>query len=439
MNTEKPLFGFMTVPLIWGYIAIAIFMAGDGFEAAFLSKYITDIGFSEAQSGFVFTVYGLMVALSAWCSGVVAEIITPQKAMFAGFAIWAAMHIFFMIFGLTYHNYWMMVIFYGIRGLGYPLFLYSFVVLVIYNVDKLQISNAMGWFWAAYSVGFGVIGGFLPGFINPVIGEYNTLWMSLGWVIVGGLIALITLHNARTNREKANLTFKEKTAELGQAITILFRNKNIFMAALVRIINTTPLFGFAVVMPWFLVGKTSQDHGLGFSKTEWQNIWTLFLFVTIFTNILWGILADYIGWLRQVRWVGCIGGVFACFSFYYIPITYGHNIWMAMIPAILFGITVASFMPMTAIFTTLEPHHKGAAVSIYNLSAGLSNFLGPAIATTAVPFLGVGGAIGIYMGLYVFAALLTLLIKVKQPSKEERVKFQENETEPEYDQIILEN
>ena len=50
MNTEKPLFGFMTVPLIWGYIAIAIFMAGDGFEAAFLSKYITDIGFSEAQS-----------------------------------------------------------------------------------------------------------------------------------------------------------------------------------------------------------------------------------------------------------------------------------------------------------------------------------------------------------------------------------------------------
>lgn len=81
MNTEKPLFGFMMVPLIWGYIAIAIFMAGDGFEAAFLSKYITDIGFFEAQSGFVFAVYGLMVALSAWCSGVVAEIITPQKAM----------------------------------------------------------------------------------------------------------------------------------------------------------------------------------------------------------------------------------------------------------------------------------------------------------------------------------------------------------------------
>ena len=207
MKTEKPLFGFMTIPLFWGYIAIAIFMAGDGFEAAFLSKYITDIGFSEAQSGLVFTVYGLMVALSAWCSGVIAEIITPQKAMLAGFIIWAIMHVFFMVFGLTYHNYWLMVIFYGVRGLGYPLFLYSFVVLVIYNVDKLQISNAMGWFWAAYSVGFGVIGGFLPGFINPIIGEYNTLWMSLGWVIVGGLIALITLHHAKTNKEKANLTY----------------------------------------------------------------------------------------------------------------------------------------------------------------------------------------------------------------------------------------
>lgn len=438
MKSQKLLFGFMTVPLLWGYLAIAIFMAGDGFEAAFLSKYITDIGFSQGQSGFIFTVYGLVVALSAWSSGVIADIITPQKAMLAGFLIWASMHILFMVFGVAYHNYPLMVIFYGIRGFGYPLFLYSFVMLIIYNVDEVKVSTAMGWFWAAYSVGFGVIGGFLPGYINPIIGEFNTLWMALGWVVIGGLIALITLHKAKSNKEKARLSFVEKTQELSRAISILFTNKNIFMCSLVRIVNTTPLFGFAVIMPWFLVGKTANDHGLGFSKTEWQNIWTLFLFVTIFTNVLWGILGDYIGWLRQMRWIGCIGGIIACFSFYYIPMTFGHNIWLAMIPAILFGTTVAAFVPMTAIFTILEPNHKGAAVSIYNLSAGLSNFVGPAIATVTVPLLGIGGAIGAYMGLYAFAAVLTLFIDVKQPTRAEMKQQKADQLEAQLKNVVLE-
>ncbi|HHR0846724.1 TPA: cytochrome C biogenesis protein CcdA, partial [Klebsiella aerogenes] len=34
--------------LIWGYVAIAVFMTGDGFELAFLSHYIKELGFSPA-------------------------------------------------------------------------------------------------------------------------------------------------------------------------------------------------------------------------------------------------------------------------------------------------------------------------------------------------------------------------------------------------------
>ncbi len=35
--------------LLWGYIAIAVFMTGDGFELAFLSHYIKALGFSPAR------------------------------------------------------------------------------------------------------------------------------------------------------------------------------------------------------------------------------------------------------------------------------------------------------------------------------------------------------------------------------------------------------
>ncbi|MGK3429863.1 cytochrome C biogenesis protein CcdA, partial [Klebsiella pneumoniae] len=59
--------------LIWGYVAIAVFMTGDGFELAFLSHYIKALGFTPAQASFAFTLYGLAAALSAWVSGVVAE------------------------------------------------------------------------------------------------------------------------------------------------------------------------------------------------------------------------------------------------------------------------------------------------------------------------------------------------------------------------------
>jgi hypothetical protein len=79
------------------------------------------------------------------------------------------------------------------------------------------------------------------------------------------------------------LTPKEKLREPSRAVTILFTNRNIFLSCLIRIINTLSLFGFAVIMPMLFVGR------LGFTMSEWLQIWAVFFFVTIFTNIMWGI------------------------------------------------------------------------------------------------------------------------------------------------------
>ena len=133
--------------LIWGYVAIAVFMTGDGFELAFLSHYIKALGFTPAQASFAFTLYGLAAALSAWVSGVVAEIITPRKAMLIGFVLWCVFHVLFLVFGLGRANYALILLFYGIRGLAYPLFLYSFIVAIIHNVRSDSSSSALGWFW----------------------------------------------------------------------------------------------------------------------------------------------------------------------------------------------------------------------------------------------------------------------------------------------------
>lgn len=176
--------------LLWGYIAIAVFMTGDGFELAFLSHYIKALGFSPAEASFAFTLYGLAAALSAWISGVVAEIITPLKTMMIGFVLWCVFHVLFLVFGLGHANYALILIFYGIRGFAYPLFLYSFIVAIVHNVKSDNASSAIGWFWAVYSIGIGVFGSYIPSFTIPHIGELGTLWLALAFCVTGGVIAL---------------------------------------------------------------------------------------------------------------------------------------------------------------------------------------------------------------------------------------------------------
>lgn len=416
----------MPLNLMWGYIAIALFMTGDGFELAFLSKYITDLGFTEKQSSFAFTVYGLAAALSAWVSGVLAEIITPRKAMIYGFIMWCVFHVLLLVFGLGAKNYSLIVLFYGIRGFAYPLFLYSFIVMIVQNVKSTQISPSMGWFWTTYSVGIGVFGSFIPSFTIPAFGEMGTLWLALVFCAVGGLVAIFMLRNVNSESRMHGLSTKEKFSELSHAVTLLISNRNILFSSWVRIINTLSLFGFAVIMPMMYTKE------LGFSTSQWLQIWTVFFATTLVSNVFWGIVGEKLGWIKVVRWFGCIGMALSSLSFYYIPQWYNKiapasvggqagtmEFMVSWIPAILLGWFVAAFVPMTAIFTTLEPKRQGAAISVYNLSAGLSNFAAPAIATVLLPWFSFIGVVYAYTALYLFAFVVTHWIKVKQPGFDE--------------------
>lgn len=396
--------------LIWGYVAIAIFMTGDGFELAFLSHYIKDLGFTPSQASLPITLYGLAAALSAWVTGVIAEIITPRKTMMIGFFLWCVFHILFLVFGLERANYPLILLFYGLRGFAYPMFLYAFVVTIIYNVKTERTGSAIGWFWAVYSIGIGVFGSYLPSFTIPHIGELGTLWLALGFCVAGGLIAMIALRHTITSTHMQNLTTRQKFSELSRAVTLLYTNRNIFLVSIVRIINTLSLFGYAVVMPMFFVDK------LGFTTPEWLKIWAVFFFTTIFANIFWGIISEKIGVMKVLRRFACPGMAISSLLFYFMPLHFGHNFAMALIPAVAMGTFVAAFAPMAILFPALEPKHKGAALSIYNLAAGLSNFLAPGIAVVVLPYFSTIGVVIAYTALYVLAFFICPFIKVNEPS-----------------------
>ena len=400
----------MPVCLIWGYVAIALFMTGDGIELAFLSRYIVDLGFTPTQASLLFTVYGLLAALSSWSSGVLAETFGPRRIMLVGVVAWLVFHGLFLTFGLSAQNYPLMVLFYGIRGLAYPLFIYAFLVWIAQVTPGARLASAMGWYWTMYSIGIGFLGTYLPSLSISRIGFIGTLWMATLWVALAAVLIVFMVKDRGAAPAGTPKLLAERLRELSRGVTILFDQRSILITAIVRIICNLTLFGFPVIMPLYL---TSAE--IGFTMEQWLHLWGVMFIVTIFTNVIWGWVGDRIGWLRQMRWFGCVGGALATLAFYYVPLMYGAHFELAIVAAVALGICVSAFVPMGAVFLAISPERQGAAISAHNLAAGLSNFMGPAIATLTISWLGVQGVVWVYASLYLLGAVLTCFIRVEQP------------------------
>lgn len=240
-------------------------MTGDGVEQAFLSKYIGSLGFSSSEAGRVLAVYGLVVAIASWLSGVLAEIFSPRRIMTFAFIIWIIFHVGFLVFGLEQQNYAMMLIMYGIRGFAYPMFIYSFVVWITYSSPAYKLASAMGWFWAMYSIGIGVLGSYLPSFTIPFIGELGSLWLSIVFILVGGLIATFLVKDKKgEDVEAKRMTTKEMFAEFGRGITLL-GNKQVAIAFVVRIINQLSLFGLVAFYRVYILMNLNLQHLNGYA------------------------------------------------------------------------------------------------------------------------------------------------------------------------------
>lgn len=432
-SPNTPLILGMPRKLIFGYVALAIFMTGDGFDLVFLSRFlVTQQGFTPEQAGLCFTVYGLMVALSAWTTGVLADIFGPKRLMILGGVLWILLHALFLLVGIS--DPVLAVITYGLRGVAYPLFMYSFVVLIAESTAPGKLASAMGWFWAAFSIGLGTLGAFIPSVTVPAIGEMATLWLSLAFVATGTLICLFLVPGAPKDAlANQALTREDKTRELLRGVTILAEAPQISLSVVIRVLCNLTLYGFPLMMPLYLTG-IYEDSEPWFTQAEWMRLWAVTSAIQILTNILWGRLGDRFGWMRQMRWFGFVGMAIATLAFGYFPLLFGSNLAMMYLAGALFSASVTAFVPMGAIFPALVPEHRGAAISAHNLASGLTTFIGPAIVTVFHPLLGSIGVIWVYAILMLAGTVTTFFIHPPQPgitdengrelSREEKVAYQ---------------
>lgn len=244
--------------LAWGFIGVLIFMMGDGIEQTWLSRYIASQGLDHEV---LFTVYGISVALSAWFSGVIAETIGVRRTMLLGYLVYLVGMAGFAGIGMMGLNYPVLLVTYAIKGLGYPLFAYTFIVWIAYRVDKSRLSSAQGWFWFVFTGGLNVLGAYYGAYAMERIGVVPTLWSSLVFASVGAVLALWVNkcddRNLFVGAERPN-SGTSKFRELLSGLAIMKREPKVLVGGIVRVINTTSQFAFVVFMPLYL-----KDYGIG--------------------------------------------------------------------------------------------------------------------------------------------------------------------------------
>ncbi|MFM9372965.1 MFS transporter [Streptomyces sp. Da 82-17] len=391
-------------PLAWGYAGVLVFMVGDGVESGFLAPYLVDQGLSAQRVAMLFTVYGVTVAVAAWFSGPLSDLWGPRRVMAAGLAAWAVFQVLMLSVAVPSLNYPLLLASYGLRGIGYPLFAYGFLVWIAATAPQRRLGTAVGWFWFAFTGGLPTLGSLLASFLVPRIGAYATLWLSLGLVAAGGLTALLLVREP-TGRSRLAPAGERPLATLLDSLTLLWRNPRIGVGAIVRTVNTAPQFGFLVFLPAFFTDT------VGLSLSQWLRLLSVMFAVNIVFNLLFGVLGDRFGWRRTVAWFGGVGCTVTSLLLYYVPTALGGQYALCLLVAGLFGATLAGYVPLSALMPTLAPQHKGQAMAALNLGAGASTFVGPAIVALFLGPLGAQGVIWIFAAAYALSAVLALTLR----------------------------
>jgi len=395
---------FLGLPksLVWGFAGVLVFMMGDGIEQTWLSTYMNSNGIDPAT---LFSVYGFTVALSSWLSGVIAETFGVKRTMLAGYFLYLMGVMGFAFWGVASMNYPVLLFTYAVKGLGYPLFAYTFMVWITYRVEKSSLSSAQGWFWFVFTGGLNVLGAYYGVFAKNTIGVTATLVSAAVFATIGAAMALWINKCGSNNVFAGEEECKAKggrIAELFRGLGIIVREPKVLTGGIIRVINTTSQFAFVVFMPLYMAQY-------GINDGQWAAIWgSVFIFNIVF-NLIFGIVGDKIGWGKTVTWFGGVGCALTVLLFYYSP-QICNNFWFILVCGALWCIMLAGYVPLSALVPSLVEKDKGAAVSVLNLGAGLAAVTGPLIVKIFQKPLGYGGIAWILAGLYIVSAVLTKVI-----------------------------
>ena len=126
-------------PLALGFLAVLVFMTGNGVESNFITPHMVAVlGSPEATVATIVTFYSLAALIGSYVSGALSDLVGPRRVMILGFAVWVVFEVLFLL-ALGAGSVPFAAAAYAIRGFGYPLFAFAFLVWVnITTPDRTQ-------------------------------------------------------------------------------------------------------------------------------------------------------------------------------------------------------------------------------------------------------------------------------------------------------------
>ncbi|GAA1073131.1 RbtT/DalT/CsbX family MFS transporter [Pseudonocardia alni] len=403
--------------LRWGFLGVLVFMTGNGTESNFISPHIEAVlGSPEATVATIITGYSLAVLVASYLSGALADLWGPRRVMTLGVAVWVVFEVLFLL-SLQIGSLPLVAATYFLRGFGYPLFAFAFLVWINVVTPYSRNGVAVGWFYVMFTGGLPTLGslfalGMIPAFGGGTGGETAAMVGSTALVVVGYLIARFGVHEPHATRRLAPAG--ETTGQvLSAGLRLTAANPKILMGFLVRLINTAPQYGMFIILP------TVIAVDLGWGQSRWLTM-TVFVYATnILVNAVFGAVGDRWGWRRTVQWFGVFGSAVGLLLWWYVPqlvpagSTWGF--WVSVAAGCVFGCLLAGFVPMGAIMPALAPDHKGAAMAMYTTAAGGAAFLGSGVVALMLA-LGTGnvGVVWAFVALYAAAFVMVSFLNVPQ-------------------------
>jgi MFS family permease len=193
------------------------------------------------------------------------------------------------------------------------------------------------------------------------------------------------------------------------SVTIMWEEPLSTIGGIVRIINTSSQYAFFIVLPNFFM------HEIGFTLSGWLRLLTIMFCGNLVGNLLAGMLGNRYGFRATVIWMGAVGTAVTIPLLYYVPQMYPGNFLVASLIGFAYGVTLAGYVPLSALMPTVIPHNKAGALSVLSLGAGASTWVGPAIVAIFFGAVGLQGIIWIFAGLYVASIFLMMLIPEVEP------------------------
>lgn len=394
----------------WGLLAVVVFLIGDGIELTWLTNFLNTVQhYTVQQSGFVVTAYGVIVAIGAFLSGALTDAIGPRRVMLLGLISFVVFDVLFITVGLTAHSYPLLLIFYALRGFGYPLFGYGLLTWMMYVAKPGKQASTAGWFWFAFSLGAQILGSYVSSLVLPTAGAFPTLYIGLGSVLVGGIGGLLLIRQKFVPSGAGQRGAIVKA--LGQGLSISWRIPKVGLGGLVKVINLSGVLAFSVFYVPYLVGT------IKLSLAEAILVFTVLGVFAVIGNLAWGFIGDAIGWRVTVQWFATTLCFIAVLYLYYVPQLVGPNFGLIAIGAVIFGAGLSAFVPVTALMSALAPGETGSALSIVNFGSGLAAFVGPAIASVLIAPLGLGGVVWVLAALYAVAFVIMFFVRLPGDAK----------------------